>query len=68
MKQLNNDINSINEAIRNMCGRKNVTYIDIYSKLVDNTGVLNVNYTKDGLHINEDGYKVITSELVKYID
>lgn len=62
------DINSINMLIEDMCKEKNITYVDIYSKLVDYNGLLNKDYTIDGLHINDEGYGIITTELLKYID
>lgn len=62
------DINSINMLIEDMCKEKNITYVDIYSKLVDDNGLLNKDYTIDGLHINDEGYGIITTELLKYID
>ena len=54
--------------IEDMCKEKNITYVDIYSKLVDDNGLLNKDYTIDGLHINDEGYGIITTELLKYID
>lgn len=62
----NTDIMNINKAIENMCQKKNITYIDIYSKLIDTENMLNSSYTEDGLHLNDEGYKIVTSELVKY--
>ncbi len=64
----NNDkIKSINKEIKKMCKEKKVTYIDLYSLLVDDNDQLNIDYTTEGLHLNNDGYKVVTDELMKYI-
>ena len=41
--------------------------VDLYNKLIDDDGNLNISYTKDGLHISSEGYECITKELMKYI-
>lgn len=66
--RLNTDIQELNKLIKNMCGEKNITYIDIYNKLIDENGDLDIDYTDDGLHINEEAYKIITDEVIKYIN
>lgn len=66
--RLNTDIQELNKLIKNMCGEKNITYIDFYNKLIDEEGNLDIDYTEDGLHINEEGYKIITDEVLKYIN
>ena len=43
-------------------------YLDIYDILSDEDDQLVLDYTKEGLHISDEGYKVITKELKKYID
>ena len=64
----NNDkIKSINKEIKKMCKEKKVTYIDMYSLLVDEDDKLNIDYTTEGLHLNSEGYQVVTEELMKYI-
>ena len=60
-------IKSINKEVKKMCKEKKVTYIDLYSLLVDDNDQLNIDYTTEGLHLNNDGYKVVTDELMKYI-
>lgn len=43
-----------------------LTYVDVYSKLLMD-GELNEKYTKDGLHLNDKGYQVVTDVLKKYM-
>lgn len=42
---------------------KGARYIDVFSHLVDETNNLNPNYSVEGLHLNQEGYKVITNIL-----
>lgn len=64
----NKDIREINALIKTICQKNNVHYIDIYNVLysVDDDG-LKLEYTTDGFHLNEKGYKVITNKLKKYL-
>jgi lysophospholipase L1-like esterase len=63
----NKNIISINVKLKKYCNLNKVTYIDMYNKLVDKDGNFNLKYTYDGLHPSEDGYKVITKVIKKYI-
>ena len=64
----NEDIKEINNQLKKYAKEENITFINIYDKLVDDEGLLNEEYTTDGLHINENGYEVITKELKKYLN
>lgn len=44
-----------------------VEYINVYDKLIDDEK-LNKEYTKDGLHLNDKGYEIVTEILKKHID
>ena len=50
------------------CSKNNITYIDIYNELRDEDGNLKLEYTKEGLHMSDDGYKIITKKLKKYVE
>lgn len=63
----NKEIKKINKMLKEYCKENKITYINIYDLLVDDNGKLDINYTKDGLHMNEEGYEIITKELQKYI-
>jgi len=39
----------------------------MYSLLEDKDGNLKLEYTKEGLHMSDKGYEVITKELKKYM-
>ncbi len=63
----NNSIKKINSELKKYCNDKNCTYLDMYSLLEDKDGNLKLEYTKEGLHISNEGYEVITKELKKYM-
>ena len=64
----NEDIKKINNKLQKYCEKSNLTYIDIFSQLLDEDGNLNEIYTKDGLHLSDEGYKVVTENLKMYIN
>jgi len=62
-KRNNQDICVLNQMLENIDG---VTYVNLYDKLEKN-GVLNPEYTVEGLHLNQKGYRVVINELNQYI-
>lgn len=64
----NSRINKINKKIKKICILNNVKYINIHDLLLDKDGNLKLEYTNEGLHINPNGYKIITREIKKYIE
>lgn len=64
----NTRIRDINKMIKKMCKEEKVGYINMYDDLSDENGDLILDYTIDGLHMSENGYKVITKKLMEYID
>lgn len=63
----NEKIIEVNDLLKVLAKDEKITYVDLYNKLVDGDGNLNISYTKDGLHISSEGYEFITKELMKYI-
>ena len=57
------EITKVNNEIKKICKENNFKYLDVYSVLIDDNYQFDKKYTNDGLHPNEEGYKVIT----KYI-
>lgn len=43
------------------------TYIDSWSLLVDDAGLLSQQYTNDGLHLNDYAYKLLSNEIRSFI-
>ena len=66
-KRRNSTIMEMNSNIRKLCEEKEVTYMNIYDVLVNEEGEIDLEYTKEGLHITEKGYEIITEEVMKYI-
>lgn len=63
----NIDIVELNKKLKSYCENNEVEYIDIYSKLADEEGNLRLEYTKEGLHLSNEGYSVVSDILKKYI-
>lgn len=63
----NSDIETINTALKKYCQQEKFTYIDVFKSLVDEDGTLNEDYTKDGLHLNDKGYTVVTKTMKSYL-
>ena len=57
----------MNSDIKKLCKEKSVSYINMYDLLVDDDGNLDDDYTKDGLHLDSDGYEVVTEEIMKIL-
>jgi lysophospholipase L1-like esterase len=58
-QQFNNEnhILTINDQLSRYAERLRYTYIDLYSKFLDDQGKLKSSYTFDGLHLNASGYQ-----------
>ena len=63
----NEKIIEVNDLLKDLAKDEKITYVDLYNRLIDDDGNLNISYTKDGLHISSEGYECITKELMKYI-
>lgn len=62
------EIKAINTKLKKYCAiTDGVDYIDAYSQLVGEDGMLDTDYTDDGLHPNGLGYAKLTEILMKYI-
>lgn len=64
----NAQIREANEKIKALACSYGLEYVDLYSLLVDENGLLDGKYSSDGLHLNRKGYAVWTDvmkELLK---
>lgn len=57
-----------NKEVEKLAAKHGQHYIDINDGLKDEQGRLKAEYTIEGLHINETGYRAIFPELLKYIE
>lgn len=63
----NKDVIEINKELKIFANSNNITYIDIYSHLLDEKNNLKLSYTKEGLHLNKDGYETVLKVLNSYV-
>lgn len=69
MDNRNEQIPYFNDLIRlKVQGFDNIHYIDVYKSFLAGDGISIKNeYTKDGLHLNQTGYNLLTNELKEII-
>jgi hypothetical protein len=65
----NNDaIIMINERLKLLCEKHELTYINVFDSFKTAKNKLNPKYTLEGIHLNGEGYLVWKKELDKYMD
>jgi lysophospholipase L1-like esterase len=63
----NEIISSINEKLKIMANEKGITYIDLYSYLINEEGNICLDYTVEGLHLSICGYHKVAEILMPYV-
>lgn len=63
----NGKINAANEEVRKLAQCHKQKYIDVNRNLKDEQGRLKAEYTIEGMHINEDGYRAIYDDIMEYV-
>ena len=61
-------IGELNRWIKDYCGRNDCVYLDYFSAMTDNNGLLRIDLSADGLHPNEKGYSIMAPLARKAID
>lgn len=61
------EIVETNRMLEKLCTEQEVTYLDVYSVLVDDRGLLDRRYTNDGLHLMGAGYLAWRDYLKPYV-
>lgn len=64
----NAQIRELNKGIRALAEAHGLPYLDMYSALADENGMLKAAYSHDGLHLSELGYEVWQNALYPYVD
>jgi lysophospholipase L1-like esterase len=54
--------------LADFCRKRNITYLDYFSKLADQAGLLTAELADDGLHPNSAGYRVMAPLALEAID
>lgn len=63
----NKDIIYINDHLKDIADNNGITYIDLYSHLIDDSNNLKIEYTYDGLHYTKTGYDKIFKIIKPYV-
>lgn len=61
-------IENYNTLLKNLCNEFGITYVDVYSQLLEKPLTLKTEYTQDGLHINADAYAVWVKLIKKHVE
>ena len=64
----NDQIQKVNQGLRETAKNEKLDYIDLYSSLKDDQGNLKAEYTVDGLHLSDAGYQVVQEIIEPYLD
>lgn len=63
-KRKNKAIAALNYMLKKLSDEKGITYLDVYSSLLDENGGLDSKYTYDGLHPNVKGFEVAAEKII----
>lgn len=63
----NEKINTANAEVKKLAEKHGQRYIDINRNLKDERGRLKAEYTIEGMHINEDGYRAVYDDIMEYV-
>lgn len=61
-------IENYNTLLKSLCYEMQITYIDIYSLLLEKPLTLDPKYTADGLHLNEEAYTIWSKAIKEYVE
>ena len=56
-----------NKRVEKLAEKHHLRYIDVNKNLKDENGRLKAEFTLEGMHINEDGYRAIVPDLLPYV-
>ena len=62
---INEQVIQLNNFIKN---NGDFEIIDLYSSFVNSSGSMKRNLSRDGVHLNENGYKIWIKQLMPYIN
>ncbi len=63
----NQSILSLNQSLQQLTQQKGLIYLDIHQRLLADNGLLNANFTADGVHINGAAYSVWKEMVAPYV-
>lgn len=59
LKGKQHEVIDLNEKVKDLASKNGIMYIDYHSHLKNETNALDKKYTFDGVHPNEEGYKIM---------
>ena len=62
----NQTISCFNDKIKKLCDGEKIIYVDLNTKMLCGGGVMNPDYTIDGVHLTKEGYDLWMDEIAKY--
>lgn len=63
----NGKINAANAEVEKLAQKHHQRFIDVNNALKDEQGRLKAEYTIEGMHIKEEGYRAIYNDVMKYV-
>lgn len=63
----NEKLCTANAEVKKLAAKHGQRYIDINRNLMDEKGRLKAEYTIEGMHINEDGYRAVYDDIMVYV-
>lgn len=63
----NEKLRTASAEVKKLAEKHGQRYIDINKNLTDEQGRLKAEYTIEGLHINEDGYRAVYDDIMAYV-
>ncbi len=63
----NEKITAANAEVKKLAEKHGQRYIDINKNLKDEQGRLKAEFTIEGIHINENGYRAVYDDIMKYV-
>lgn len=61
-------IEKLNKEIQKFCKKENITFINLYPAFLSGKRKMDNRFHTDGLHLNEDGYKIWIEQIKSYIE
>lgn len=63
----NENIDKLNVLLKESCAKQKADYLDIFAAIADGDKQLRADLTKDGLHLNNKGYTIVTNFLRSHV-
>lgn len=60
----NEIIATFNQALKEVCGEKNIQYLNVSAALIGDDGTLPEKYSRDGIHLNVEGLKRFVNYII----